>query len=81
MTVVRLGLAPVLVFIIRWSTNMDVIYFTSGVLSTSMMFDEHIGSFPHKKNLSRTNLAFLAHQENKFNKPNFEYSINSLISF
>lgn len=40
MMTVRLQLAPVLVVVARWSTNMDVISVTPGVLCTAMMFDE-----------------------------------------
>ena len=39
MTAARLRLAPVLVVVARWSTDLDV-FFTSGVLCTTLTIDE-----------------------------------------
>ena len=40
MTAERLRLASMLVVVARWSTHLDVILFTSSVLSTVMIEDE-----------------------------------------
>ena len=40
MMAARLRLAPVLVVIARWSTNLDVIFIISGVRCTAMIEDE-----------------------------------------
>lgn len=40
MTVVRLRLAPVIAIVSMWSTNLDVISVTSGVLCITMTVDE-----------------------------------------
>ena len=48
----RLRLAPVFVVVARWSTDQDVIFVTSGVLSTAMTDVELIESvFFTKKNI------------------------------
>ena len=40
MTAARLQLASVLVIVARWSTNLDAIFFISGVRCTAMIEDE-----------------------------------------
>ena len=49
MTAARLRLAPVLVVVARWSTDLVVILITSGVLCTAMIENEKIENFLKKK--------------------------------
>ena len=47
-TAAHIRLARVLVVVSRWSIDMNVIFVTSCVLCTAMLFDKYIKSFPQK---------------------------------
>ena len=52
MTVARLRLASVLVVVVGWSADLDVIFIISDVLCTAMTIDEQIVSFLKKTAIS-----------------------------